>query len=156
MKNVCTRHGVLLIFDEVMCGMGRTGHVHAWQAENVVPDIQILGKGLAGGYAPISAMLISAELTKTFDASGTAFNHGHTFQNNTLSCAAGLAVQRYISDNNLLENITQKGTILKKKLLEALATHRHVGDVRGKPGFIGVSRSRTLMSDNSNNGRLSL
>ena len=96
MKDVCSKHGVLLILDEVMCGMGRTGFLHAWQEEGVVPDIQLMGKGLAGGYAPLSAMLISKDIGQAFERCSGTFNHGHTFQNNPLACAAGLAVQHII------------------------------------------------------------
>lgn len=140
MKDVCHKYGVLIIFDEVMCGMGRTGFLHAWQAENVVPDIQIIGKGLGGGYSQISAMLINKRLADEYDAKDDiVFNHGHTFQNSPLPCSAALAVQEYIMDNNLISNIAFKGAILKGKLVEALASHPYVGDIRGTPGFIGVS-----------------
>lgn len=138
MKDVCTKHGVLIIFDEVMCGMGRTGFLHAWQAENVVPDIQIVGKGLAGGYAQISAMLISKHLSEALEASKSAFNHGHTFQNSPIPCAAALAVQEFIRDRELVSNIAYKGTMLREKLEQTIGGHRYVGNIRGVPGFIGV------------------
>lgn len=138
-KDVCVRHGVHLIFDEVMCGMGRTGYLHAWQMENVVPDIQIVGKGLAGGYAQISALLISKPLTDILESNDkSAFNHGHTFQNNPQACAAALAVMKYIGDNNLISNISQRGIMLRHRLVRALASHRYVGDIRGTAGFIGI------------------
>jgi adenosylmethionine-8-amino-7-oxononanoate aminotransferase len=141
MREVCDRYGVLLIFDEVMCGMGRTGYLHAWQKENVVPDIQLLGKGLAAGFLPISAMLIGPKVADAFKEgpSNGAFHHGHTFQNHPVSCAAALAVQNIIRDDNLLENVRTKGRILETKLRKRLSGHRYVGDIRGAGLFWGVS-----------------
>jgi adenosylmethionine-8-amino-7-oxononanoate aminotransferase len=137
MKRVCQQYGVLLILDEVMCGMGRTGYMHAWQEEKVVPDIQLIGKGLAGGYAAISAMLIGPVIA---DALGeNAFAHGHTFQNFSTACAAGLAVQEIVRDDNLLANVRDKGEKLMQKLKGRLGDHAHVLDIRGKGLFIGVS-----------------
>ena len=127
---------MLFILDEVMCGMGRTGHMHAWQEEGVVPDIQLLGKGLAGGYAALSAMLVGPLVA---DALGHgAFAHGHTFQNFPAACAAGLAVQRIIRDDNLLANVRDKGPKLGNKLAARLGDHPHVGNIRGPGLFRGV------------------
>lgn len=136
MKRVCRKYGVLFILDCVMCGMGRTGYLHAWQEEDVVPDIQLVGKALAGGYAPISAMLVGHDIA---DALGDdyVFQHGHTFQNFPLACAIGLAVQERVRDDKLIENVRDKGSKLIKKLT-ALGTHPNVGNIRGKGLFIGV------------------
>lgn len=141
MKKVCRRHGVLFILDEVMCGMGRTGYIHAWQQENVVPDIQLVGKCLGGGHTAISAMLVSQEIYDAFvDGPGTGiFNHGHTFQNFPLACAAGLAVQRIVLEDGLLANVRDKGEKLMTKLVCRLGTHPHVGNIRGAGLFRGVS-----------------
>ncbi|OAG24162.1 PLP-dependent transferase [Alternaria alternata] len=136
MKSVCKKYGVLFILDEVMSGMGRTGYMHAWQDEDVVPDIQLVGKGLAGGYAAISAMLVGPVIT---DALGeAAFAHGHTFQNFPAACAAGLAVQHIVRDDNLLENVRDKGDKLMKKLMTRLSDHPNVFDIRGKGLFLGI------------------
>jgi adenosylmethionine-8-amino-7-oxononanoate aminotransferase len=136
MKSVCKKYGVLFILDEVMSGMGRTGYMHAWQDEDVVPDIQLVGKGLAGGYAAISAMLVGPVIT---DALGeAAFAHGHTFQNFPAACAAGLAVQQIVRDDNLLENVRDKGDKLMKKLMTRLSDHPNVFDIRGKGLFLGI------------------
>lgn len=147
MREVCDRYGVLLIFDEVMCGMGRTGVVHAWQKEGVAPDIQTTGKGLAGGFQQISAMLVSPKISDAFEfgpGSG-AFSHGHTFQNFPLACAAGLEVQKIIQEENLLQNVRDKGARLSKLLKKRLSKHAHVGDVRGAGLFWGVSgNNKTL------------
>lgn len=153
MREVCDRYGVLLIFDEVMCGMGRTGYMHAWQKDGVAPDIQTTGKGLAGGFQQISAMLVSPKISDAFEfgpGSG-AFSHGHTFQNYPLACAAGLEVQKIIQEENLLHNVKDKGTRLSKSLRKRLANHPNVGDIRGVGLFWGVSgtsnRFRLSLSD---------
>ena len=137
MKGVCRKHGVLLIFDEVMCGMGRTGYMHAWQEEGVVPDIQLVGKGLAGGYAAISALLAGIEVADTLG--DEAFAHGHTFQNLPMACATGLAVQHIVQEERLIENVRDKGDKLMKKLMARLENHPNVGNIRGKGLFYGVS-----------------
>ncbi|RMZ68648.1 aminotransferase [Pyrenophora seminiperda CCB06] len=136
MKRVCRNHGVLFILDEVMCGMGRTGYMHAWQEEGVVPDIQLVGKGLAGGYAPISALLAGIEVADTLG--DEAFAHGHTFQNLPMACAAGLAVQQIVQDDCLIENVREKGDKLMKKLMARLESHPNVGNIRGKGFFYGI------------------
>jgi adenosylmethionine-8-amino-7-oxononanoate aminotransferase len=140
MREVCDDYGVLLIMDEVMCGMGRTGYLHAWQKENVVPDIQLVGKGLAGGFQPLSAMLIRKNIADAFQngpGSG-AFIHGHTFQNFTLACAAGLEVQKIIEKENLIQNVRVQGRALSGKLRERLGNHPNVGDIRGEGLFWGI------------------
>lgn len=140
MRTVCDRYDVLLIFDEVMCGMGRTGYLHAWQKDNVAPDIQTVGKGLAGGFQQLSAMLVSPKITDAFEhgpGSG-AFSHGHTFQNYPLACAAGLEVQKIIQEENLLQNVRTKGTRLSKLLKKRLGDHPNVGNIRGAGLFWGI------------------
>jgi adenosylmethionine-8-amino-7-oxononanoate aminotransferase len=143
MREVCDEYGVLLIFDEIMCGMGRTGYLHAWQKELVVPDIQLVGKGLAGGFSQISGMLVGHKVAEAFEngPSKGAFNHGHTFQCQAESCAAALATQSFIQDNHLLENVQKQGPILMRKVRERLQHHRNVGDIRGAEEglFFGVS-----------------
>lgn len=140
MKSVCVKYGVLLVFDEVMCGMGRTGYLHAWQKEGVVPDIQLIGKGIAGGYQALSGMLLSPEITDAIEH-GSGFNHGHTFQNSPKACAAGLAVQKIIEEEGLLANVRDKGDKLQEKLEERLGSHRNVGNIRGVGLFRAVSTS---------------
>jgi adenosylmethionine-8-amino-7-oxononanoate aminotransferase len=133
MREVCDHYGILLIFDEIMCGMGRTGYLHAWQKEQVVPDIQLVGKGLAGGFMSISGMLVGHKVAKVFEdgPSKGAFNHGHTFQCQPEACAAALATQLFIQENHLLENVRKQGPILMRKMRERLQHHRYVGDIRG-------------------------
>jgi adenosylmethionine-8-amino-7-oxononanoate aminotransferase len=148
MQDVCRSHGVLFILDEVMCGLGRTGSMHAYQQhEGVVPDILLLGKGLAGGYAPLSAMLVGEKIASAlWSGSGTgSFNHGHTFQNHAGSCAQGLAVQDVIFHDNLIQNVREKGAVLEKQLRTHLSSHRYVGDIRGSGLFWGVSIPSLLL-----------
>ncbi|KAL1800910.1 hypothetical protein ACET3X_001252 [Alternaria dauci] len=136
MRRVCDKYGVLFILDEVMSGMGRTGYMHAWQDEDVAPDIQLVGKGLAGGYAAISAMLVGPVITNALGEA--AFAHGHTFQNFPAACAAGLAVQQIVRDDNLVDNVREKGEKLMKKLMARLSDHPNVFDIRGKGLFLGI------------------
>ncbi|KAH7406972.1 omega-amino acid-pyruvate aminotransferase [Phaeosphaeria sp. MPI-PUGE-AT-0046c] len=132
MQDVCEKHGVLFILDEVMCGLGRTGSMHAYQQhEGVVPDILLLGKGLAGGYAPISAMLVGEKIATALQLGSGAFSHGHTFQNHAGSCAIALAVQDIIYKDDLIENVRVRGAELEKMLRAAFADHPFVGDIRG-------------------------
>jgi adenosylmethionine-8-amino-7-oxononanoate aminotransferase len=104
-REICDRHGALLILDEVMCGMGRTGTMHAWQQEGIAPDIQAIAKGLGGGYQPIGAMLANGKIIDTIRAGSGAFQHGHTYLAHPLACAAALAVQEVIRDENLLDRV---------------------------------------------------
>ncbi|KAF1950063.1 aminotransferase [Byssothecium circinans] len=140
LRELCDEYGALLIFDEVMCGMGRLGtNLHAWQNERVVPDIQVIGKGMAGGYKPISGVLIGkkAGVLDVLETDGY-FNHGHTFQNSPEACAAGLEVLKIILEGTLLENVREKGELLRRKLKDRLKDCPHVGDIRGDGLFIGV------------------
>jgi len=138
MREVCDHYGILLIFDEVMCGMGRTGYLHAWQKSGVVPDIQLIGKGLAAGFAQISGMLVGPKVADAFSKSGETFSHGHTFQNFPLACATALAVQKIIVDDKLLENVRTMGMLLEMRLKARIGSHRYVGNIRGVGLFWGV------------------
>jgi len=137
-RDICDRHGALLILDEVMCGMGRTGTLHAWEQEGISPDIQAIAKGLGGGYQPIGAMLASAELIDTVRQGSGAFQHGHTYLAHPLACAAALEVQRIISEEKLLERIRDLGSTLEQRLTERFGNHRHVGDIRGRGLFQAI------------------
>lgn len=142
-REICDRHGALLILDEVMCGMGRTGTTHAWQQEGVAPDIQAIAKGLGGGYQPIGAMLASGKIIETIRSGSGAFQHGHTYLAHPLACAAALAVQDVIREDNLLEQVKQRGKQLEQRLTERFGNHRHVGDIRGR----GLFRAIELVAD---------
>ncbi|MDN3277877.1 aspartate aminotransferase family protein [Frankia sp. RB7] len=137
-REICDRHGALLILDEVMCGMGRTGTTHAWEHEGIAPDIQAIAKGLGGGYQPIGAMLVSGKIIDTIRAGSGAFQHGHTYLAHPLACAAALAVQDVIREDNLLEQVDQRGKQLEQRLTERFGNHRHVGDIRGRGLFWAI------------------
>ncbi|MGX1321052.1 adenosylmethionine-8-amino-7-oxononanoate aminotransferase [Bradyrhizobium sp. USDA 377] len=138
MREICDRHGALLILDEVMCGMGRTGTTHAWEQEGVAPDIQAIAKGLGGGYQPIGAMLASGRIIDTIRAGSGAFQHGHTYLAHPLACAAALAVQDVIREDGLLDQVKQRGRQLEQRLTERFGNHRHVGDIRGRGLFWAI------------------
>ncbi|NYT38066.1 aspartate aminotransferase family protein [Allopusillimonas soli] len=137
-REVCDRHGVLLILDEVMSGMGRTGHLFACEEDGVAPDIIAIAKGLGAGYQPIGAMIASSRIYDTIVAGSGFFQHGHTYMGHATACAASLAVQRVIERDQLLDNVLARGEQLRGELRQALAAHPNVGDVRGRGLFVGV------------------
>lgn len=137
-REICDRHGALLILDEVMCGMGRTGTRHAWEQEGIAPDIQAIAKGLGGGYQPIGAMLASARIVDIIRDGSGAFQHGHTYLAHPLACAAALEVQQVIDDEQLLDRVKDLGRQLERRLTERFGNHRHVGDIRGRGLFQAI------------------
>jgi len=137
-REICDRHGILLILDEVMCGMGRTGTLHACEQDGISPDIMAIAKGLGGGYMPIGAMLMSDKIFNTIADGSGAFQHSHTYTGHPLACAAALAVQRVIRRDNLLENVSKQGAHLARRLQERFGNHPFVGDVRGRGLFQGI------------------
>ena len=134
-REVCDRHGVLLILDEVMCGLGRTGHLHACLAEDVVPDLLCLAKGLGAGYQPIGAVLIHERVAKAVTQGSGAFQHGHTFMGHAAACAGALAVQKAIRGRRLVEAVRERGRSLEHRLRQRFGGHEHVGDIRGRGLF---------------------
>jgi len=145
-RRICDRHGVLLILDEVMCGMGRTGTLHASEQEGIAPDIMAVAKGLGGGYQPIGAMLASARIIAAIEAGSGAFQHGHTYLGHATACAASLAVQQTIRDENLLQAVRARGQDLSAALTERFGNHAHVGDIRGRGLFRGLELVRDRSS----------
>ena len=137
-RELCDRHGILLILDEVMCGMGRTGTLHACSQENVAPDLLAIAKGLGGGYQPIGAVLASEKLVQTYAGGSGMFQHGHTYLGHAVACAAALAVQKVIQRDDLLAQVRSRGGYLQQRLQQALGDHPHVGDIRGRGLFWGV------------------
>jgi len=137
-RKVCDRYGVLLILDEVMCGMGRTGTLHAWEQEGVTPDLQAIAKGLGGGYQPIGAVLVSGEIVDTIQSGTGFFHHGHTYVGHPMGCAAALAVQRVIERDKLLDKVFEQGKILGEMLNESLGKKNYIGDIRGRGFFWAV------------------
>ena len=137
-REICDRHGVLLILDEVMCGMGRTGTLHACEQEGVAPDLMALAKGLGAGYQPIGAVLASGKMFESFAEGSGSFQHGHTYMGHPVACAAALAVQRAIESRGLLANVVTQGETLQRTLAERFGQHQHVGDIRGRGLFRGL------------------
>lgn len=137
-RQVCDRYGVLLILDEVMSGMGRTGHLFACAEDGVAPDIITIAKGLGAGYQPIGAMIASSKIYDAILAGSGFFQHGHTYMGHATACAAALAVQQVIEQDHLLTNVLARGEQLRAELRSALAQHPNVGDVRGRGLFVGV------------------
>nr|WP_295468167.1 aspartate aminotransferase family protein [Mesorhizobium sp.] len=137
-RAICDHYGILLILDEVMCGMGRTGTLHACQAEGVSPDLMTLAKGLGGGYQPLGAVLLSREVYDAFAGGSGFFQHGHTYMGHPMAAAAGVAVQRVIRRDNLLPNVVAMGHELERQLTDRLGNHHHVGDIRGRGLFRGI------------------
>ncbi|KAH8171161.1 aminotransferase class-III domain-containing protein [Sarocladium implicatum] len=137
-KTLCEKYGILLILDEIMCGSGRCGTFFAFEPENVEPDIVTIAKGLAGGYAPIAGVLMHRKVVETLRQGSNAFNHGHTFQAHSISCAAALAVQKIVRRDGLVERSAKMGRILGALLKEKLSNCRSVGDIRGRGLFWAV------------------
>ena len=135
MRAVCDKYGALLILDEVMCGMGRSGTLHAWEQEGVTPDIQTIAKGLGGGYQPIGAILANERVVAPLRSGSGAFKHGHTYQAHPVACAAALAVQKIIREEDLLTNVRAMGERLEGALHDRFGNHAHVGDIRGRGLF---------------------
>lgn len=137
-REICDRHGVLLIFDEVMCGMGRTGHLFACEEDGVAPDLLVIAKGLGAGYQPIGAVLLDARIYAAIRDGSGFFQHGHTYMGHPAACAAGLAVQRVIRDDNLLDNVRARGGELRQALESRFGNNPYVGDIRGRGLFLGI------------------
>jgi adenosylmethionine-8-amino-7-oxononanoate aminotransferase len=137
-RAICDRYGVLLILDEVMCGMGRTGTLHACEQDGIAPDLMTIAKGLGGGYQPIGAVLLGARIFEAFADGSGFFQHGHTYMGHPMAAAAGLAVQEVIRRDNLLANVRAMGAYLQRRLEERFANNPHVGDIRGRGLFRGV------------------
>ncbi|MDE3028277.1 MAG: aminotransferase class III-fold pyridoxal phosphate-dependent enzyme, partial [Paracoccaceae bacterium] len=137
-REICTRHGVLLILDEVMCGMGRTGHLFACAEDGVAPDMILIAKGLGAGYQPIGAVLASARIYDAIAAGTGFFQHGHTYMGHPMAAAAAGAVLEAIQSRNLLPRVLEQGERLTAALTDALGQHPNVGDIRGRGLFRGI------------------
>ena len=137
-RAVCDKYGVLLILDEVMCGMGRTGTLHACKQEGVVPDLMTIAKGLGGGYQPIGAVLAHRRIVQAMSKGSGFFQHGHTYLGHPMACAAALAVQQVIRRDGLVAKVREDGAAFGTMLAKALGNHPHVGDIRGRGFFWGI------------------
>ncbi|MER8521699.1 aspartate aminotransferase family protein [Mesorhizobium sp. M0644] len=137
-RAICDRYGVLLILDEVMCGMGRTGTLHACEQDGIAPDLLTIAKGLGGGYQPIGAVLLGRHIFDAFAQGSGFFQHGHTYMGHPMAAAAGLAVQEVIRRDGLLDNVSAMGAQLDERLHQRFDNHHHVGDIRGRGLFRGI------------------
>ena len=135
-REICTKYGVLMIADEVMCGAGRTGTWRALAHDGVEPDIMSIAKGLAGGYVPLGAAICTTPIWQAIRAKDGAFGTGHTFTGHTAACAAGIAVQNIIARDHLLSRVAANETRLKTGLADALHGVEAIGDIRGRGHFI--------------------
>ncbi len=142
-RELCDRHGILLVLDEVMCGMGRTGTLFACEQEGIAPDIVAIAKGLGAGYQPIGAALLSQRIFDAFREGSGFFQHGHTYLGHILACTAALEVQRTIEREGLLANVRTRSAELEAALIERFADHPHAGDLRGR----GLFRAIELVAD---------
>ena len=137
-REICDRYGVLLILDEVMCGMGRTGTLFASEQEGVAPDIVVIAKGLGAGYQPIGAMLCKKTIYEAIENGSGFFQHGHTYIGHPMACAASLAVLRRLIDDGLVARSAKMGERLEAALYERFGNHPHIGDIRGRGLFRGI------------------
>ncbi|GBD42689.1 putative aminotransferase [bacterium HR40] len=131
-REVLDRHGILLILDEVMCGMGRTGTLWAFKQEGVVPDLVAIAKGLGGGFQPIGAVLVRERIVRAIEEGSGALHHGHTYMGHPTACAAALAVQRIVERDGLLDRVKERGQMLDTLLRARFGHHPQVGDIRGR------------------------
>ncbi|MXP57241.1 aspartate aminotransferase family protein [Pantoea sp. Taur] len=141
-RALCDKYGILYIADEVMCGMGRTGTLHAFEQDDVVPDLVTIAKGLGGGYQPIGAVLASEKIVSALQSGSGLFQHGHTYICHATAASAALAVQQVIERDNLLDAVKQQGAYLQNALREVMGALPHVGDTRGRGLFAGVELVR--------------
>ncbi len=137
-REICDQYGILLILDEVMCGMGRTGSLFACEKDGVAPDILCIAKGLGAGYQPIGAMLCSREIYQTIENGTGFFQHGHTYLGHPTAAAAGVAVVNAILDRELIPRVRTQGDKLASALKSQFGQHPNIGDIRGRGLFLGL------------------
>ena len=142
-REICDKYGVLLVLDEVMCGMGRTGYLYACEHDETRPDIICIAKGLGAGYQPIGAMLCSSEIYAIIENGSGFFQHGHTYLGHPMAAAAANAVLDVLIDQNLLSDVRPKGDALENLLHSKFNQHPHIGDIRGR----GLFRAIELVED---------
>ncbi len=141
-REICDRYGILLLCDEIMCGMGRTGTMHAIEQEGVAPDLMTIAKGLGGGYQPIGAVLASSRIVAALRKGSGAFQHSHTYVGHPVAAAAALAVQTVIRRERLLDAVKSRGSYLRKALEKTFSGHPAVGDIRGRGLLLAIELVR--------------
>ena len=137
-REICDQYGVLLILDEVMCGMGRTGSLYACDQDGIAPDIMTIAKGLGAGYQPIGAMICSDSIYQAIEQGSGFFQHGHTYIGHPVACAAAHAVVKQIMEPRMLDRVVTQGASLHKALQDQFGDHPNIGDIRGRGLFFGL------------------
>ena len=137
-REICDRYGILLILDEVMCGMGRTGTLFACEQDDVTPDIVTIAKGLGAGYQPVGAMLCSSAIYAAIEGGSGFFQHGHTYIGHPMACAAADVVMQKLTDGGMTDRAARMGAVLDAALHDAFGQHPNVGDIRGRGMFLGL------------------
>ena len=137
-REICSRYGILLILDEVMCGMGRTGSLFAYEQEAIDPDMVCIAKGLGGGYQPIAALMVSKSIHESIVNGSGFFQHGHTYLGHPIACATALAVLGVFSEENVLAEAGHRSRYFFDVLHQAFDGHPNVGDIRGRGLFLGL------------------
>lgn len=137
-REICTKHDVLLIDDEVVCGFGRTGKWFGIEHWGVNPDMMLVAKGISGGYAPLAGLLIDDDIRRVFAEKGARFYHGYTMMGNPVSCTAAITVIDILEKDKLVERSAKMGAYLNKRVEEQLSRHPSVGDIRGKGMLMAV------------------
>ncbi len=145
-REICDQYGVLLILDEVMCGMGRTGSLYACDQDGIAPDIMTIAKGLGAGYQPIGAMLCTNAIYRAIEKGSGFFQHGHTYLGHPVACAAALAVIMEILERRLLDRVLTQGVRLHKALQDKFGDHPNIGVIRGRGLFFGMEFVRDRQS----------
>ena len=144
-RDICARHDVLFVADEIMCGMGRTGTWFALEQEGIGADLITIAKGLGAGYQPIGAVLVHERIVRAVEAGSKALANGHTYMGHAAGCAGALAVLQAIEDDHLLDNVLRMGARLEQQLHAAFDAHPNVGDIRGR----GLFQAIELVADRS-------
>ncbi len=137
-RRICDAYGIFLILDEVMCGMGRTGTMHAFEQDGVAPDFVAIAKGLGAGYQPIGAVIMQGAHARAIEDGSAALAHGHTYMAHPVACAGALAVQRVIEEEDMLSQVRARSAHLLGLLRERFDDHPNIGDIRGRGLFIGM------------------
>ena len=144
-REICDKYGVLLILDEVMSGMGRTGTMHACEQDGIAPDLMTIAKGMGGGFQAIGAVLVGKKIHDPITNGSGLFMHGHTYMAHPVACAAGIAVVKTIKEEGLVERVRVQGAKLRQRMEARFGNHPHVGDVRGR----GLFQAIELVEDRS-------
>ncbi|TIT90163.1 MAG: aminotransferase class III-fold pyridoxal phosphate-dependent enzyme, partial [Mesorhizobium sp.] len=144
-REICDKYGILLVLDEVFCGLGRTGTLHACEQDGVAPDFLTFAKGVAAGYQPIGATMVNQRVYDAIVSGSGTFKGGYTYSGHATACAAAIAVQKFLRAPGFLDRVKATGSVLAQRLQDRFAQHPHVGDIRGR----GMLMTLELVKDRS-------